>query len=321
MLNILHEAGLPKDALAVLNGDEEMIGKLILTHPDLARVHFTGSMETMHKIIELIGKYIRGYRCFPEVIGETGGKDFMIVYDDQDPFVAATAITRSAFGYQGRKCSALSRLYMTNGMWNKIRPILCENMKHIAVGDVADFQNYLGAIISEQEYKKISGYITRALYDVSTVEVMGGDCKKDEKGYWIRPTVIVTNNPRAETMTEEIFGPVVTVYCMPDKDYAEAVTELCNTTSPYRLTGAISTQNVATLCMALDALRDNAGNIYDFGTTGAVVGRQPFGGAGKSGSNSKPGSKLNLYRWVSPQAVSLTHLKPTDFMPPHLVRG
>ena len=321
MLNILHEAGLPKDVLSVLHGDEEMIGNALLTSEHLSHVHFTGSAETMHKIVETIGANIRNYRGFPEVIGETGGKNFMAVYDDADLMEAAAAITQSAFGYQGRKCSALSRLYLTNGMWEKLRPILVAMMTQIHVGDVADFHNYLGAIISEQEYEKIVGYITRANTDKAMREIYGGTYRQDEKGYWVYPTIIVSCDPYSETMMQEIFGPVLTVYPIGDHGFnlAEVVARLSKN-NPYKLTGAIHTTDTYALAQALDDLRLAAGNVYDGRTTGAVVNRQPFGGSGKSGSNSKPGSKLNLYRWVNPRSISLVNSKPQHFAPAYLDR-
>lgn len=330
MLNILHEAGLPKNVLAILHGDEKMIGGILLHNPYLAHVHFTGSMQTMHTLIETVGKNIRNYHGSPEVIGEAGGKNFMIVYDDADIQEVAAAIVQSAFGYQGRKCSALSRLYLTYEKWVQIKPILFGFMSEIRTGDVADFANYLGAIINEQEYRKIVGYIKRTRVLPSTITMLDGghghDKKgmwirqsyyKNEKGYWVEPTIIVTNNPSSPTMTEEIFGPVLTVYPMGQKEFTETVMHLCND-NPYRLTGAVHTSDIATLSDAINDLRFAAGNLYDCRTTGAVVNRQPFGGSGKSGSNSKPGSKLNLYRWVNPQSISLMNLKPTHFAPAYL---
>lgn len=316
MLNILHEAGLPKNVLSVLHGDEEMIGRILLTDPDLAHVHFTGSMQTMHKLIRTVGENIENYRGFPRVIGETGGKDFIVVYDDIDPREVAAAIARSGFGYQGRKCSAASRAYMTHAMWKKVKPILESLMSEMRVGDVADPQNYMGAIISEQEYKKIVGYIERARNDQTTKEIIGGNYN-DNNGWWIHPTVIVTLNPHAESMEQEIFGPVVTVYTASTMENLE---KYALSTSPYRLTGSVQTNDIAELSRALNTFRFTAGNIYDFGTTGAIVNRQPFGGSGKSGTNSKPGFKMHMYNWTDPQTVGLKKIKPTHFAPSYLTR-
>ncbi|MDP3778716.1 MAG: aldehyde dehydrogenase family protein [bacterium] len=321
MLNILHEAGLPLDVLAVLHGDEQMIGSILLDSPHLAAVHFTGSMQTMEKLVTTVGKNVHIYNGFPEVIGETGGKDFMIVYDDAPPLEAAAAIAQSAFGYQGRKCSALSRLYLTHEKWSQIQPILAGFMNEMKAGDVADFSNYLGAIISRQEYEKIKAYIERAYVSNATKEIYGGvtPCIANEKGYWINPTIIVSRDPYSETMTDEIFGPVLTVYPMSQEEFNARALHLCND-NPYRLTGAAQTSDIVTLSDAINGLRHAAGNLYDCRTTGAVVNRQPFGGSGKSGSNSKPGSKLNLYRWVNPQSISLMNIKPAHFAPAYLDR-
>jgi len=329
MLNILHEAGLPLDVLAVLHGDEQMIGNMLLDSPHLAAVHFTGSTQTMHKLVATVGQNICRYNGFPEVIGETGGKDFMIVYDDANSYEVAAAIAQSAFGYQGRKCSALSRLYLTHEKWSEIEPILVGFMNEMKAGDVADFSNYLGAIISEQEYQKIVGYIQRTRVLPSTVIIHEQKIQhredtwqhpsyyKNEKGYWVKPMIIVTNDPHSPTMMQEIFGPVLTVYPMKREEFALAALQLCND-NPYRLTGAVQTSNILTLSEAIRGLRFAAGNLYDCRTTGAVVNRQPFGGSGKSGSNSKPGSKLNLYRWLNPQSVSLMNTKPVHFAPAYL---
>ena len=319
MLNILHEAGLPPYTLAVLHGDEDMIGHTLLKNNQLSRVHFTGSVETMHKLIETMGKNISHYRGFPEVIGEAGGKNFMIIYDDADPEEAAAAIAQSAFGYQGRKCSALSRLYLTREMWVHIEPILMNFISQIRVGDVADFHNYLGAIISEQEYEKIIGYIEQARSDQTTVKIHGGTYVKNQQGYWIHPTIIVTNTSGSTTMHKEIFGPVLTVYPMQRDTFVKYLMESCNR-NMYKLTGAVHTSNIVIFCKAIDELYYAAGNLYDCRTTGAVVNRQPFGGSGKSGSNSKPGSKLNLYRWINPRSISLTNSKPKHFAPAYLDR-
>ncbi len=332
MLNILYEAGLPLDVLAVLHGDEQMIGNMLLDSPHLAAVHFTGSMQTMHKLVAAVGQNVCRYNGFPEVIGETGGKDFMIVYDDANPYEAAAAIAQSAFGYQGRKCSALSRLYLTDKKWEQIRPLLIQMMAQMKAGDVADFNNYLGAIISEQEYQKIVGYIQRTRVQPCTVAILAenqhpqknegwvrSSYYKNEKGCWVEPTIIVTSDPHSPAMMQEIFGPVLTVYPMKQEEFALAALQLCND-NPYRLTGAVQTSNMMTLSEAIRGLRFAAGNLYDCRTTGAVVNRQPFGGSGKSGSNSKPGSKLNLYRWINPRSISLMNTKPTHFAPAYLDR-
>lgn len=317
MLNILHEAGLPKSTLSVLHGDEKMIGKILLTHPDLAHVHFTGSMHTMHKLVHMLGENIENYRGFPRVIGETGGKNFIMVYDDVNPTEVAAAIVRSGFGYQGRKCSAASRVYMTDDMWKKVKPVLTQFMLEINVGDPANFKNYMGAIISKQEYDKIIGYIDRARCARTTKEMIGGQYH-DTNGWWIYPCVVVTDTQYAETLHDEIFGPLVTIFIHPN---IKSLEKYALNASPYRLTGSVQTNDITQLSQGLETFRFGPGNMYDFGTTGAVVNRQPFGGSGKSGTNSKPGSKMHMYNWVDPQSVNLKKIKQTHFAPVYLIRN
>jgi len=316
VMEALYEAGLPPDVLSVIHGNSSMIGEMLLDHPDLSGVHFTGSEATFNWIVGKVGENTKKgiYKSYvhEKTVGETGGKNFMVIYDDADPKTTAVAMVVSGFGYQGRKCSALSRVYVSKKMWVKVWPILAEFMDEIKVGDVADFKNFLGAIINEAEYKKIIGYIKRAMED-SNQEVFG-DNWTDKKGWFIWPTVIVTQDPNYVTMKEEIFGPLITVCVLDEKKHKQAL-ELCDGTSQYGLTGAIRTDDIYNLCQSLQSLRFAAGNIYDWKTTGAVVNQQPFGGGRKSGTNSKPGSKLNLYRWISPRTISFTYNPPTHFAP------
>ncbi|MBI2624828.1 MAG: aldehyde dehydrogenase family protein [Candidatus Nealsonbacteria bacterium] len=324
ILNILYEAGLPKETLSVVNGDSEMIGKILLDSPDLAGIHFTGSTDVFNWIVKKVGENTGNntYKSYPHrsAVGETGGKDFLVVCDDEDPKVAAASIVVGGFGYQGRKCSATSRVYISEEMWRRVRPKLMEFIELIKVGDVKDFKNFMGAIISEAEYSKILEYINTAKTDrfvnERVIEVLGGECA-NSVGWFIGPAVIVTKNPCYRTMKKEIFGPVVTV-CLLDKNGFEETLKLCDRASEYGLTGAINTKDVFSLCEGLDALRYAAGNVYDWKTTGAVVGQQPFGGARKSGTDDKAGSKINLYRWVIPRTISLSHQKPGDFAPAYL---
>lgn len=315
VLEVLYEAGLPPEVLPVVHGGKEaspVIGEALLDSPFLAGVHFTGSTSTFDWIVGRIGKntekgvYRYGYP-HRACVGETGGKDFIVVYDDDDARTVAAAIAVGAFGYQGRKCSATSRVYVTERMWPAVFKELSRFMKSIKTGDAADFRNFMAAIISEAEYKKIVRYIDAAKAN-KTVEVIGGSYT-DKPGWFIQPTLIITRDPDYRTMQEEIFGPVVTVCPMTDKDF-RGVLAKCDATSPYGLTGAVNTRNVATLCEGLEKLRYAAGNIYDWKTTGAVVGQQPFGGARKSGTDDKAGSRLNLYRWVSCRTISLLHNRP-----------
>jgi 1-pyrroline-5-carboxylate dehydrogenase len=322
VLEILYEAGLPPETLSVIQGSSRMIGYTLLDHPQLAGVHFTGSTETFNWIVGRIGMNTakKVYLQYPHraTVGETGGKDFLIVYDDDDPEKVVSATIVGGFGCQGRKCSATSRIYISQEMWRRVKPILLKDMALIQVGDVANFRNFLGAIINEQEYQKIVKYIEEARQD-SGVNVIDGSYTDD--GAWlVRPTVIEVDNPAYKTMREEIFGPVVTV-CVLDENNFSRVLEFCDATSHYGLTGAVNTKNVFTLSQALEALRFSAGNIYDWKTTGAVVGQQPFGGARGSGTDDKAGSKLNLYRWTTPRTISLCHNPPValdKFMPPYL---
>jgi 1-pyrroline-5-carboxylate dehydrogenase len=319
VLEILYEAGLPPETLSVIHGNSRMIGYILLDHPELAGVHFTGSTETFNWIVGRIGMNTAKnlYLGYPHraTVGETGGKDFLVVYDDANPETVVSTIIVGGFGYQGRKCSATSRIYISQKMWKKVKPILLKDMALIQVGDVADFKNFMGAIINEQEYRKIVKYIEQARRD-SDVNVIDGSYTED--GAWlIRPTVIEVDNPTYKTMQEEIFGPVVTV-CVLDENNFSKVLELCDATSHYGLTGAVNTKSIFTLYRALEALRFSAGNIYDWKTTGAVVAQQPFGGARKSGTDDKAGSKLNLYRWTTPGTTSLCHNPPEIFMPSYL---
>lgn len=327
VLKILLEAGLPKNVLAVLHGDSKMISDIILDHPMLSGVHFTGGTETFKEIRWKIAQneYKDLYKNFVRIVGETGGKDFIVVFDDHDPVETAATMVIGGFGYQGRKCSATSRVYMTCEMWEKVRPELSKFMKLIKVGDVADFSNYMNAMINEKEFRKSEAYIERAWAD-SEKSDEGAVCvfysgrNYSSKGWFIYPTIIVTKDPHYVTMREEIFGPVITVCVLPQKNYKARVLKLCDETSPYALTGAIHTNDALTFCEALQELRYAAGNIYNAKTTGAMVGAQPFSGSRKSGTNSKVGWRLNLYQWADPRTISITKVKPTDFAPPYLDR-
>lgn len=321
-LNILLESGLPHNVLAVLYGDEEMIGDMIFEHPSFSGLHFTGSTETFIKLSQRIANNLDKYHDFPRVVGETGGKDWLVVYDDHDPVVTATAIVGGGFGAQGRKCSSTSRVYITHEMWQKVFPIVKKFMLEIKVGDVTNLENYVGALINKQEYDKVTGYLSRAtqrfLHKDEVVDLFITPMTPEPLGHFIQPTIIVTNNPHYETMVNEVFGPVVTVYPMAKDDFEKNVLQLCNETSKYGLTGAIHTRGRQKFYEALEALRYAAGNVYNKWTTGALVDLQPFSGARKSGTNSKVGWDQNLYQWVSPRTIGLTHNLPTHFAPPYL---
>jgi len=318
-LEVLHEAGLPADVLSVLYGNSKMIGDILLEHPMLSGIHFTGGTETFSELWKRAGNNVDIYRNFPVVVGETGGKDPIVVYDDSDPLQSATAIAVGGFGGQGRKCSATSCVYMTPEMFAKVKPHLLTFLHTIKVGDVADLTNYMGAIINEREYKKVNRYISQAYEDTlqGVRMILRGNTAPNTKGWFIAPTIIVTDNPRYRTMSEEIFGPVVTI-CLLSKDrFEKEVLTLCDSNSPYALTCAIHTQDVFRFSEALHALRFAAGNIYDDRTTAAMVNQQPFSGARRSGTDSKVGWSQNLRNWTKPRTICLRSTK-TTFPPKYL---
>lgn len=327
-LNILFEAGLPHNVLSVIYGDEEMIGNIVFEHRELSGLHFTGSTETFIKLSQRIVNNYRKYRDYPRIAGETGGKDWLVVFDDHDPKETATAIIGGGFGAQGRKCSSTSRVYMTKKMWERVSRALINEMTNIFVGDVvANLSNYLGAIINKQEYEKVKAYIERlrAHHDgqdgIITEMYQTPLCTPpSSQGYFITPTIAVTTDPLYESMQEEIFGPVVTVCPMDKQDFDATVLSLCDSTSPYALTGAIHVRDIKKFCDALQRLRYAAGNKYNKWSTGAVVDQQPFGGSRMSGTNNKVGWRLNLYQWTTLGTIGLTHVLPTDFRPSYLKR-
>lgn len=324
VLKILLEAGLPKNVLAVLQGNSDMIGDTILAHPMLSGVHFTGGTDTFKKIRWQIAQneYNRNlYKNFVRVVGETGGKNPIVVFDDHDPIATAAWIVIGGFGAQGRKCSATSRVYTSENMWSKLGlgPALRNLIETIKVGDVADFQNYMAASIDEREHDKIVGYIADArkyAENTCTMAIVGGENTK-HGGWFIHPTVIVTTDPNYRTMQEEIFGPIVTICVLPNENYKKRVLKYCDD-SPYGLTGAIHTNDVLEFCEALEELKYVAGNMYNGKTTGAMVGHQPFSGSRHSGTNSKVGWWTNLLEWVEMRTIGVTAVKPTDFAPPYL---
>lgn len=318
-LRILHEAGLPADVLSVLYGKSKMISDIILDSPMLSGIHFTGSTDTFNRLWQYVGQNIGKYKNYPKIAGETGGKDFIVVYDDYDPVQTAIAITVGSFGYQGRKCSATSRVYMTPEMFGKIKAPLVESLMKIKTGDVTDFQNFMGAIINCNEFTKICDYINRARTKIGQEiqEIIEGQ-EPVGAGWFLKPTAIVTNDPEYETMREEVFGPVVTICLVPkDKFESGEILKICDQTSSFALTGAVHTNYIYDLCEAMDQLKFAAGNMYDDRTTAAVVNRQPFSGGRKSGTNSKVGWRLNLYNWINPRTICLRNIK-TSFPPKYL---
>jgi 1-pyrroline-5-carboxylate dehydrogenase len=311
------EAGLPGGVINFIPGPGRFVGDPVLAKADLAGVHFTGSTAVFHDMWKVIGGNIKSYKSYPRIVGETGGKDFVFVHASADLEAVAVALIRGAFEYQGQKCSAASRAYIPQSLWPALKQRLKDEAATIKMGDVTDFCNFMGAVIDKAAFDSIAAYIEYAKKSSEAEIVIGGRCD-DKKGYFVEPTVIQTSNPRFKLMEEEIFGPVLTVYVYPDKDFAK-VLELCDTTSSYALTGSIMANDRAAVIQAYKALRHAAGNFYiNDKPTGAVVSQQPFGGGRASGTNDKAGSYLNLLRWVSARAVKENLNPPTDYRYPFL---
>ncbi len=314
---LLEEAGLPAGVLNFVPGSGRVIGDALIDNEHLAGVHFTGSTGVFQNMWRSIGQNIAKYRSYPRIVGETGGKDFVLAHSSADPLALSTALLRGAFEYQGQKCSAASRAYIPESLWGEVKERLLADLKTLKMGDVEDFTNFINAVIDESAFESISAYIDAAKAAPDAEIIAGGGCNK-EVGYFIEPTVVVTTNPKFKTMCEEIFGPVLTIYVYPDAQYAETLA-LCDSTSPYALTGAIFARDRQAVMQARAALVHAAGNFYiNDKPTGAVVGQQPFGGGRASGTNDKAGSPLNLLRWVSQRTVKETFVPPTDYRYPFL---
>jgi len=315
VMRLLEAAGLPPGVINFLPGDAVSISNTILDHPDLAGIHFTGSTGVFNSMWQKVGQNLGKYRGYPRLVGETGGKDFIVVHPSADPQEVAVAAVRGAFEFQGQKCSAASRMYVPKSRWNDIRDRMVAMMKEIKVGDVRDFRNFMGAVIDKKSFDKISGYIDDGKKNAKVIH--GGGCKGDE-GYFIEPTLVESTDPSYRLLCEEIFGPVLSVYAYDDAKWSETL-ELVDRTSPYALTGSVFAKDRAAIVEAMSALRNAAGNFYiNDKPTGAVVGQQPFGGARASGTNDKAGSKMNLVRWVSARTVKETLVPPTDFKYPFM---
>ncbi|MEX6688048.1 L-glutamate gamma-semialdehyde dehydrogenase [Danxiaibacter flavus] len=311
-MRILKEAGLPDGVINLIYVDGPVLGKVCFTHPDFAGVHFTGSTGVFNQMWKTIGENIPKYKTYPRIVGETGGKDFVMVHRSADVEATVTALARGAFEFQGQKCSAASRAYLPSNIAEEIKTKLVAAVKSMKMGTVEDFSNFINAVIDERSFKKISGYIETAKKDKKASILVGGNYNKSE-GYFIEPTVIEAKDAKYVTMCEEIFGPVLTIYVY-DADKFEETLELVNTTSPYALTGSIIAQDRDAVVLATNHLRNAAGNFYiNDKPTGAVVGQQPFGGARASGTNDKAGSMINLYRWLSARTVKETFNPPTDY--------
>jgi 1-pyrroline-5-carboxylate dehydrogenase len=312
---LLEAAGLPPGVINSVPGDPVEITNTLLDHQHLGGVHFTGSTAVFNSMWQRVGQNLERYRGYPRLVGETGGKDFIVVHASADPQEVAVAAVRGAFEFQGQKCSAASRMYVPRSRWNEIRDRMIGMMQDIRVGDVRDFRNFMGAVIDQKAFAKISDYIEDARQHARIVH--GGACRGDE-GYYIEPTLVETSDPAYRLLCEEIFGPVLTVYAYDDGQWRETL-ELVDRTSPYALTGALFARDRAVVREAASALRNAAGNFYvNDKPTGAVVGQQPFGGGRASGTNDKAGSKMNLLRWVSARTVKETFAPPTDYRYPFM---
>lgn len=315
LMKIFMEAGLPDGVINLIYVDGPLLGKVCFSHPQFAGVHFTGSTGVFNHMWGAIGANVSNYKSYPRIVGETGGKDFVLVHKSADPEVAATALARGAFEYQGQKCSAASRAYLPSNIAEKIKEKLIADVQSMKMGTVEDFSNFVNAVIEEKSYDKLKKYIDNAKKDRKAKILVGGNCSKKE-GYFIEPTVIETTDPKYITMCEELFGPILTIYVYPADDFDKALT-LVDTTSPYALTGAVLAQDREAIELATKRLRQAAGNFYiNDKPTGAVVGQQPFGGARASGTNDKAGSMINLYRWLSARTIKETYNPPTDYRYP-----
>jgi 1-pyrroline-5-carboxylate dehydrogenase len=317
LMKLLEAAGLPPGVINFVSGSSSMISGRILADRHLGGIHFTGSTEVFNLLWKTVGDRLDSYAAYPRLVGETGGKDFILAHPSADPVSLAVAMVRGAFEYQGQKCSAASRAYVPQSLWPEVKRRALEMMADIKMGDVADFRNFMGAVIDAKAYGSIKGYLDQAKKDRGVTILSGGNAS-DAKGWFIEPTLIQVKSPTYRTMCEEIFGPVLTVYVYPDKEWKQTLA-LVNSTSPYALTGAVLSRDRKAVIEAESALRHAAGNFYiNDKPTGAVVAQQPFGGARASGTNDKAGSILNLLRWVSPRTIKETFNPPVEYRYPFM---
>ncbi|HTA02747.1 MAG TPA: L-glutamate gamma-semialdehyde dehydrogenase [Streptosporangiaceae bacterium] len=318
LMQLLAAAGLPPGVINMVTGDGSAVSNVALRHPELAGVHFTGSTGTFQHLWRTVGENIAGYRGYPRLVGETGGKDFVIAHPSADPEVLATALVRGAFEYQGQKCSAASRAYVARSVWDRTKDRLIGTTESLAMGDVAaDLSLFMGAVIDERAFGRLRDALARAATRPA-ISVLTGGTTDDSQGYYVRPTILVSTDPTDEIFTREYFGPILGVHVFEDADYETVVAQAADI-APYALTGAIIAQDRAAIAHAAQVLRFSAGNFYiNDKPTGAVVGQQPFGGARASGTNDKAGSIFNLTRWVSPRAIKETFVPPVDHRYPHM---
>ena len=316
LMEIFIEAGLPAGVINLVYTSGPDTGEVVFNHREFAGLHYTGSTAVFNRLWQTIGANVDGYRNYPRIVGETGGKDFVLAHKSAEPKALATALIRGAFEYQGQKCSAASRAYIAEEIWPEVKRYLLQDLEKIRMGPVEDFSNFVNAVIDEKSFDKIVAYIDKARQD--SIEILWGGKSDKSTGYFIEPTVLLTDQPDYVTMCEEIFGPVLTIYVYPDRNFDQVLKQI-DETSPYALTGAVFCQDRTITEKVLTELRNSAGNFYiNDKPTGAVVGQQPFGGARSSGTNDKAGSILNLLRWVSPRTVKETFISPTDFRYPFM---
>ncbi|MFC4785412.1 L-glutamate gamma-semialdehyde dehydrogenase [Nocardioides sp. MAHUQ-72] len=316
-MQLLEEAGMPPGVINMLPGDGLDVSEVALAHPDLAGIHFTGSTPTFQHLWRTVGNNITSYRSYPRIVGETGGKDFIVAHPSADPDVLVTAMIRGAFEFQGQKCSAASRAYVARSVWDRIKDRLVAETEGIAMGDVRDLSNFMGAVIDRRAFDKHQAAITRA-HESSSLEVIAGGTVDDSEGFFVRPTIVETSDPTDEMFKTEYFGPILVVHVYDDADFEKVVAQM-ESFAPYALTGAIIAQDRSAIAWARKELRFAAGNFYiNDKPTGAVVGQQPFGGGRASGTNDKAGAAVNLLRWTSPRSIKETFVPPTDYRYPYM---
>ncbi len=317
IMDLLTEAGLPAGVINMVFTDGKETAEKVLAHPDFAGLHFTGSTRVFQGMWKMIGDNIHNYKAYPRIVGETGGKDFVVAHPSANPEAVATGLVRGAFEYQGQKCSAASRAYVPKSLWSQVKAVMDSQLKSIKMGSPEDPSNFVNAVISKESFDKCKSYIENAKNASDAEVIFGGNCH-GEKGWFVEPTVIETTNPKYASMCEEIFGPILSIYIYEDEKWEETL-KLVDETSPYSLTGAVFAQDRYAIDEAYKALENAAGNFYiNDKPTGAVVGQQPFGGARASGTNDKAGSKMNLLRWVSVRSIKETFVSPKDYKYPYL---
>ncbi len=317
LMEVFEEAGVPPGVINMIFTDPQETSDIVFGHPEFAGLHYTGSTEVFRNIWQTIGNNIHNYKTYPRIVGETGGKDFVVAHKSANAKQVATALSRGAFEFQGQKCSAASRAYIPDNLWDDVKKYLVEDIKSFKMGSPRDFTNFINAVIHEGSFDKLKKYIDQAKSDSNAEVIVGGNCDKS-KGYFVEPTVIVTTDPHYTTMETELFGPVLTIYVYPAGEF-EKTLDLVDSTSEYGLTGSLFSGDRYVAQKGAERLRHAAGNFYiNDKPTGAVVGQQPFGGGRASGTNDKAGSKLNLLRWISPRTIKETFVTPTDYRYPFM---